>query len=109
GWVGATLLGAILRRRGWLHLDRDGARRLPRIVLATMVMAIALLGTHQLLAPGFHAGGSAARPAMPAPLVAIGLSVYLASLEALGVVRMRDLLATVRAARTESPPADSEP
>ncbi len=106
GWVGATLLGAILRRRGWLHLDDDGARRLPRIVLATMVMAIALLGTHQLVAPAFHAGGSATRLAMLVLLVAIGLAVYLASLEALGVVRMRDLLATVRAARTE-PPADN--
>jgi putative peptidoglycan lipid II flippase len=107
GWVGATLLGAILRRRGRLHLDRDGARRLPRIVLATMVMAIALLGTHQLLAPSFHAGGSATRLAMLVLLVAIGLTVYLAGLEALGVVRMRDLLATVRAARAEPPPADN--
>jgi putative peptidoglycan lipid II flippase len=107
GWVGATLLGAILRRRGWLHLDRDGARRLPRIVLATMVMAIALLGAHQLLAPSFHAGASATRLAMLVLLVAIGLTVYLASLEALGVVRMRDLLATVRAARAEPPPADN--
>jgi len=44
---------------------------------------------------------------MLALLVAIGLAIYLASLEALGVVRMRDLLATVRAARTESPPADN--
>jgi len=72
-----------------------------------MVMAIALLGTHQLLAPSFHAGGSATRLAMLVLLVAIGLTVYLASLEVLGVVRMRDLLATVRAARTESPPADN--
>jgi putative peptidoglycan lipid II flippase len=107
GWVGATLLGAILRRRGWLHLDHDGARRLPRIILATMVMAIALLGTHQLLAPASHAGGSAARLAILALLVAIGLAVYLASLETLGVVRMRDLLATMRAARSEPPPADN--
>jgi putative peptidoglycan lipid II flippase len=107
GWVGATLLGVILRRRGWLHLDRDGARRLPRIVLATMVMAIALVGAHRLLAPSFHAGGSATRLAMLALLVAIGLTVYLASLEGLGVVRIRDLLATVRAARAEPPPADN--
>jgi hypothetical protein len=68
-----------------------------------------LLGTHQLLAPAFHAGGSAARLAMLVLLVAIGLAVYLASLEALGVVRMRDLLATVRAARAESPATDNPP
>jgi putative peptidoglycan lipid II flippase len=105
GWIGATLLGAILRRRGWLHLD--GARRLPRIVLATMVMTIALLGTQALLAPSFHADGSATRLAALVLLVAIGLIVYLAGLQAFGVVRMRDLLASVRAARAEPPPTDN--
>ena len=74
-----------------------------------MVMAIALLGTHQLLAPSFHAGGSATRLAMLVLLVAIGLTVYLASLEVLGVVRMRDLLATVRAATAEPPAIDNPP
>ena len=82
GWVGATLLGAILRRRGWLRLDRDAARRLPRIVLATMVMGIAIFGAHELLASPSIAGGSLARLAVLVLLVAIGLAVYLASLAA---------------------------
>jgi len=96
GWVGATLLGAILRRRGWLRLDRDGARRLPRIILATMAMGIALFGMSELIASPSNAGGSLAQLAVLALLVAFGLAVYVASLELLGVARVRDLLAAVR-------------
>jgi len=50
GWVGTTLLGVILWRRGWLHLDRAAARRLPRIIAATIVMAGAIVGGQELLA-----------------------------------------------------------
>ncbi len=96
GWVGATVLGAILRRRGWLRLDRDGARRLPRIILATMAMGIALFGMSELIASPSNAGGSLAQLAVLALLVAFGLAVYVASLELLGVARVRDLLAAVR-------------
>ena len=96
GWVGATLLGAILRRRGWLRLDRDGARRLPRIILATLVMGIAVFCMSELIASPSTAGGSLAQLAALALLVALGLAVYVASLELLGVARVRDLLAAVR-------------
>jgi len=96
GWVGATLLGVILRRRGWLRLDRDGARRLPRIILATMAMGIAIFGMSELIASPSDAGGSLAQLAALALLVALGLAVYVASLELLGVARVRDLLAAVR-------------
>jgi putative peptidoglycan lipid II flippase len=99
GWVGATLLGTILRRRGWLRLDRDAARRLPRIVLATAVMGIAVFIAYALLASWFHASGSSMRLALLALLVAIGLGSYVASLEAFGVARLRDLLAAVRAGK----------
>src|SRR5262245_50750069 len=96
GWVGATLLGVILRRRGWLRLDRDGARRLPRIILATMAMGISIFGMSELIASPSDAGGSLAQLAALALLVALGLAVYVASLELLGVARVRDLLAAVR-------------
>jgi putative peptidoglycan lipid II flippase len=96
GWVGATLLGAILRRRGWLHLDRDGVRRLPRIILATMAMGTAIFGMSELIAPPSNAHGSPAQLAALVVLVALGLTVYVASLELLGVARVRDLLAAVR-------------
>jgi putative peptidoglycan lipid II flippase len=92
GWVGAALLGAMLWRRGWLRLDRGAARRLPRIVLATLVMGLAILALRRLLASPFETGGSPARIAGLALLVATGLAVYLASLQALGVARLRDLV-----------------
>jgi hypothetical protein len=38
-------------------------------------------------------------------LVAIGLAVYLACLQTLGVARMRDLLAAAHASREQSSPA----
>ena len=97
GWVGAALLGVVLRRRGWLHLDRAAARQLPRIVAATLVMGLAVFGAHALLAPAFGAGGSQpVRLIALALLVAIGLAVYLASIQLFGVARLRDLLAAVR-------------
>jgi putative peptidoglycan lipid II flippase len=96
GWVGATLLGAILRRRGWLRLDRDAARRLPRIVAATTLMGLTIFGVHELLAWPFDPREPLARLAVLVLLIASGLVAYLASLELLGVARMRDLLAALR-------------
>ena len=96
GWVGAMILGTILQRRGWLRLDRDAARRLPRIVLAAAVMGLSILAALALLAPLFNASGSLARMAVLVVLIAIGLVTYLASLDVLGTARIRDLLAAVR-------------
>jgi putative peptidoglycan lipid II flippase len=96
GWVGATLLVAILARRRWLRLDRDGRRRIPRIVLGTLVMAVAILLAQHTIVALFGAATSAlARVALLAVLVAIGLAVYLAAIQALGVARLRDLAAAI--------------
>ena len=97
GWVGATLLGAILLARGWLGVDRAAVRRLPRIVLATVLMGAALIGAQALLASTL--GGSASTPVRITALmllVGIGLLVYLASLQVLGVARLRDLISAIR-------------
>ena len=97
GWVGTIVLGVVLRQRGWLHLDGDAARRLPRIVAGTLVMGVAVFGMHALIAPAFGADGSQlTRLAALALLVAIGLAVYLASIELFGVARLRDLLRAIR-------------
>ncbi|MGI9489814.1 MAG: murein biosynthesis integral membrane protein MurJ [Geminicoccaceae bacterium] len=39
-WLNALLLGVLLHRRGLFHLDRRLVRRLPRIVLAGLAMAV---------------------------------------------------------------------
>jgi putative peptidoglycan lipid II flippase len=96
GWVGATLLGTILLARGWLGVDRTAARRLPRIVLATALMGAALGGAQALLASMLDGASTPVRIAALMLLVGIGLLVYLASLQVLGVARLRDLVSAIR-------------
>jgi putative peptidoglycan lipid II flippase len=95
GWVGALVLNFILGRRGWLGLDADARRRLPRIALATIVMA-------GVVASVTHALGSAepvssfGRLVVLAALVMVGIGVYLATLQLLGVMKLKELAAAVR-------------
>jgi len=97
GWVGATALAVVLWRRGWVRIDREARRRLPRIVLATLVMAVAISGGYELIAFALNLRGTAlARVASLALLVAMGLGVYLASIQALGVARLSELRVAVR-------------
>jgi hypothetical protein len=56
-----------------------------------------IFAVHAMLASSFQAAGSALRLATLALLVTIGLAAYLASLAALGVTSLRDLVAIVRA------------
>jgi len=92
GWVGACVLNFILRRRGWLSLDANAKHRLPRIVLATVVMACAVaFATHALGAgePVLLLG----RLVILAALVMLGIAVYLAALQLLGVAKLKELAA----------------
>jgi putative peptidoglycan lipid II flippase len=98
GWVGATLLGLVLYRRGWLRLDQIAARRLPRIMLATLVMG-AVVG-YGLVAghtpfPAL-AASSLGRLILLVVLVALGVAVYFAALQILGVAKLKDLAAAMR-------------
>jgi putative peptidoglycan lipid II flippase len=96
GWVGASLLGAILARRGWLALDRSGTRRLPRIVLAAVIMGIMIFVLNELLATTLASNSSQlVRLGALALLVMVGLAAYLGSLQVLGVARLRDLVGAV--------------
>jgi putative peptidoglycan lipid II flippase len=97
GWVGASVLGLILAARGWLHLDAQATQRLPRIVIATAVMAAivvcALIGAHRvLLAPASSFG----RLVLLCVLVSLGVAAYLTALQVLGVARLKDLVTAVR-------------
>jgi putative peptidoglycan lipid II flippase len=97
GWVGATLLAIVLTARGWLGIDQDGRRRLPRIVLATLAMTAAILAAQGALTMSFDVSGShLARVLLLAALVTTGLCVYLAALQMLGVARLRALIEAVR-------------
>jgi len=92
GWVGASVLNFILRRRGWLSLDANARQRLPRIVLATIVMACAVaLATHTISTA--EPLSSFGRLIVLAALVMLGIAVYLAALQVLGVAKLKELVA----------------
>jgi putative peptidoglycan lipid II flippase len=97
GWIGATLLGLVLKRHGWIEVDDMARRRLPRIVLATVIMALVIGGAHELLPSTVNATSTAvARLVTLAMLVAVGLAGYLAAVEVLGVARIGELRAAIR-------------
>ena len=96
GWVGAAVLGTVLYRRRWLRLDAVARRRLPRICLATIAMGAAVgYANHRWLAP---AGGasSVGRLAILAALVTLGIVIYVAALQVLGVVKLKEIAAALR-------------
>jgi len=96
GWVGATLLGVILASRRWLSLDFAGRRRLPRIILATLVMMIAIVLAQRILtATVFTTASALDRIILLFLLVTTGLVVYLAAIQAFGVARLGELIQAV--------------
>jgi putative peptidoglycan lipid II flippase len=97
-WDGAGLLAAVLYRRGWLRLDANAARRLPRIVMATVIMGGVVEAARfalETLLPALSLS-TAGRLALLFVLVAAGVLVYLATIDALRVARIKDLLTALR-------------
>lgn len=89
-WMNAILLAVTLRRRGQIALDARLARRWPRIVLASLMMAGALYAAALALMP-WLAGDAWARGSALALLVAGGLAVFGALAQVLGAAHWRDL------------------
>ena len=98
GWVGAAVLGGILYRRGWLWLDREARRRLPRIVAATVAMGIAIgFGVAAVLSLFPAAEASLyGRLTMLLVLVILGVVIYSAALHVLGVAKLREIALEIR-------------
>jgi putative peptidoglycan lipid II flippase len=94
GWAGAGLLGAILYRRGWLRLDLQGRMRLPRIVLAAVAMAGIVLAAYLAMPPPVTFLWQIVQLAA---LVSLGIAAYMAALQLFGAVRVKDLLAAIKA------------
>jgi putative peptidoglycan lipid II flippase len=89
-WVNAGLLAWLLIRRGHLVLDRRCWRVLPRLVLATVMMAAVVLALGLLLPLGL--------PAMPraALLIGAGMAGFTLAGMALGAFHPRDVLRQLR-------------
>ncbi|MDQ0473724.1 murein biosynthesis integral membrane protein MurJ [Labrys wisconsinensis] len=85
GWLNAALLAWAAWRRGWLRLDAAACRRLPRILAAGLVMAVALAGLVPVLEPWTGTGVPAwLRLAALAALCGGGLAVFLGACLVLG-------------------------
>ena len=98
GWAGASLLGVILYQRGWLRLDPQARRNLPRIVFATAVMGGTVIAgsmAGHTLWPAV-AASSLGRLGLLIALVPLGVAVYLVAVQLFDVVRLKDLLAAIR-------------
>ncbi|MDH3472063.1 MAG: murein biosynthesis integral membrane protein MurJ [Rhodospirillales bacterium] len=89
-WVNVTLLVVGLRRREFLDLDRRNRRRLPRIVLASLIMGAALWYLQSALAGWFDLGLWAGIAGLGI-LVGGGVAAYGAAALALGAVRLSDM------------------
>jgi len=97
GWIGATLLATILWRRGWVRIEAQAWRRVPRIIVATLVMGAFVAGSSALLTEWLNISDSSfARIAALGLMVTAGLGLYLGCLQVLGVASMRILLHAVR-------------
>jgi putative peptidoglycan lipid II flippase len=69
GWVNAGLLAVTLWRRGQLHPDAELEKRLPLLLLASLLMGACLYGAIWLLAPGLVDPSFAIRALTVAALV----------------------------------------
>lgn len=75
GWVNVALMAWVLRKRGFLVVDTQLRRRTPRIILACVAMALALIGAYYLCQAIFAANLFYRSMAL-AMLVALGMAVY---------------------------------
>ncbi len=91
-WLNIALLAYFLRARGHLHFDARLRRRLPRMVLASALMGLALwLAAWALAAP--LAGGLGLKAAALSLLVMGGLALYALLAQGLGAARLGELKA----------------
>ncbi len=94
-WVNAALLARVLIRRGYWKIDAGLRRRLPRILVASLVMALALLPALAMLEEAL--GGSlGARIAAMAALVAGGAVVFAATALLIDAARPAELRRLLR-------------
>lgn len=97
-WVNTCLLALVLKRRGFFVLDDRFRSRLPRIALASLLMAPLLWGGHLLLADWF-AGGLVLKVSALALLVTVGLLFYLVLALILRAMEPAEVLRLLRGRR----------
>lgn len=92
GWVNAVLLGATLVRRGQFTMDAALQRKLPRIIISSVVMGMALWATFAGFEPWLESGQPLLlRMVALAGLVTIGFAVLALALIASGGADLRQI------------------
>jgi len=94
-WLNTGLLALALRRRGFFALDRRCKARLPRIVLASLVMAVALWLAQEVLSGWFDAA-LVIRITGLVLLVGSGILLFGAGALLFGAVRIDEIKAILR-------------
>ena len=85
GWVNAALLLGVLVRRGHWGRDAGLMKRVPRLVIAAAIMAVALYGASRWFAGSLDAGTPFYEQAVAlAALVGGGAAIYFAAVFAIG-------------------------
>ncbi|CAA7612209.1 murein biosynthesis integral membrane protein MurJ [Magnetospirillum sp. SS-4] len=93
-WFNVAVLAVLLKRRGFFAMDQRLRGRLPRILIASAVMAAALWAARRVLWP--LADGQLAALGLLVALVTGGLTVYAVSAQVLGAARLSEIRAMMR-------------
>ncbi|MDX1581836.1 MAG: lipid II flippase MurJ, partial [Alphaproteobacteria bacterium] len=108
-WVNVGILAVTLLRRGQLKMDARLKKRVPRALLASLLMGLALYGLSQVLQPWFS-DGETSRIAALAALVGGGVLAYGLAAHVFGALRAQELLPMVkgRSRAVAGPSGDEE-
>jgi putative peptidoglycan lipid II flippase len=99
-WGNAAALALLLVRRGAFRLDAAARRRLPRLVLATLAMLVAVQIAHMLVSPVVTpADPLLLRASALALLLGVGCAAYLAAARVLGLFTWAGLVAQLKRKR----------
>lgn len=90
GWLNAVILTIGLSRRGYFSIDQRLKSRLPRMILASLFMALALWGVSNLLSKTLASSLKESFPSLLA-LIITGIIVYGICARALGATYFSDL------------------
>ena len=99
-WVNVAMLAVVLVRRRQLRFDRRVRRLLPRLLLATAIMAAVVVAAGWAMPPATTA---IARAVVAAVVIGAGGLVFAGAATALGALRPREMLAMLR--RRKAAPA----
>jgi putative peptidoglycan lipid II flippase len=96
-WVNATLLGMTLQRRGHYTPDDRIRHRLPRILLASLLMGAILAAAFYFLRPVFEGGNPLMlRAGVLIGLVALGAASYFLLAHVTGAMKISEMRAMLR-------------